>query len=173
MTFSDRLTLHLGNREVQVRHGDRAVTPGDAFLYLPAERIVVAGDLLVNPVSFALSVYPSGWLKTLEQIDALDVRTIVPGHGAPLHDKVLLHATMTAMRRMLDQGKSAKANGFDVHQARDAVLPHLSDVMQIITHGDAALEAAFRTQFVDWFMHRVYDELNGPLTDEIAPIPPS
>ncbi len=60
-----------------------------------------------------------------------------------------------------------------MHQARDAVLPHLSDVMQIITHGDAALEAAFRTQFVDWFMHRVYDELNGPLTDEIAPIPPS
>ena len=26
---------------------------------------------------------------------------------------------------------------------------------------------------VDWFLHRVYDELNGPLSDAIAAIPPS
>jgi len=38
---------------------DRAVTPGDTFLYLPRERIVIAGDLLVNPISFALSSYPT------------------------------------------------------------------------------------------------------------------
>jgi len=25
---------------------------------------------------------------------------------------------------------------------------------------------------VDWFLHRVYDELAGPLTDAVAPIPP-
>jgi hypothetical protein len=31
---------------------------------------------------------------------------------------------------------------------------------------------AFRTYLVDWYLHRVYDELNGPLTDAIAAIPP-
>lgn len=173
VTFTDRLTIQLGDREVQVRHEDRAVTPGDAFLYLPKEKIVVTGDLLVNPISFALSSYPSGWLKTLERIDALDARVIVPGHGAPLQDKALLHETMAAMRKMIEEGKSAKANGLDVHQARDAVLPLLAGEMKAITHGDAGLEPAFRTQFVDWFMHRVYDELNGPLSDAIAPIPQS
>jgi hypothetical protein len=25
---------------------------------------------------------------------------------------------------------------------------------------------------VDWFLHRVYDEIDGKLTDAIAPIPP-
>jgi len=30
---------------------------------------------------------------------------------------------------------------------------------------------AFRGQLVEWFMHRVYEELSGPLTDAIAPIP--
>jgi hypothetical protein len=30
---------------------------------------------------------------------------------------------------------------------------------------------AFEIQLVDWFLHRVYDELNGPLTDAIASIP--
>ena len=42
----------------------------------------------MNPVSFALSGYPTGWLRTLEKIDALDAAVLVPGHGAPLRDKV-------------------------------------------------------------------------------------
>ncbi|HTI36559.1 MAG TPA: hypothetical protein VL484_03280 [Vicinamibacterales bacterium] len=29
----------------------------------------------------------------------------------------------------------------------------------------------FQIYLVDGYMHRVYDELNGPLTDAIAPIP--
>lgn len=31
-TFTDRMTLTLGEREIQVLHYDRAVTPGDAFI---------------------------------------------------------------------------------------------------------------------------------------------
>jgi hypothetical protein len=27
-------------------------------------------------------------------------------------------------------------------------------------------------QLVDWYLHRVYEELDGPLTDAIAAIPP-
>ena len=36
----------------------------------------------------------------------------------------------------------------------------------------ALLLLTVATYFVDWYMHRVYDELSGPLTDRIAPIPP-
>src|SRR6185295_13217575 len=101
VTFSDRLTLHLGDREIQILHYDRAVTPGDTFLYLPNEKILVTGDLLVNPISFALSCYPTEWLHTLERLDALDAKTIVTGHGEPFHDKDLLHATMDVFRELL------------------------------------------------------------------------
>src|SRR5215467_1554736 len=62
VTYSDRLTLHLGGREIQLLHYDRAVTPGDTLVFLPAQRILFSGDLLVNPISFALSSYPTGWL---------------------------------------------------------------------------------------------------------------
>jgi glyoxylase-like metal-dependent hydrolase (beta-lactamase superfamily II) len=37
LTFSDRLTLYLGGREIQLWHAGRAVTPGDTFVYLPKE----------------------------------------------------------------------------------------------------------------------------------------
>lgn len=173
VTFSDRLTIRLGEREIQVRHADRAVTPGDAFLYLPAEKVVITGDLLVNPVSFALSCYPSGWLRTLEAIDALDAAVIVPGHGAPLHDKALLHATMDVFRVLLREGRAARDRGLAVDDARTAIMPQLRDPMLRITGGDARTSSAFEIQLVDWYLHRVYDELAGPLTNAIAPIPRS
>ena len=98
VTFSDRLTIEMGGRHIEVLHYERAVTPGDAFVYLPDEKLLLIGDLIVNPITFALSGYPTEWLRTLEKIDALDVSTIVTGHGAPLHDKTLLHATMDVFR---------------------------------------------------------------------------
>jgi cyclase len=172
VTYQDHLTLHLGEREVQLLHYDRAVTPGDTFLYLPAEKIVITGDLLVNPIAFALSSYPTGWLRTLERIDALDAAVIVPGHGEPQRDKALLHAHMTVMRELLRIGKDARARGLDPDRAKEEALPLLHDAMISMTKDDPKLNEQFRIYLVDWFLHRVYDELNGPLSDAIAPIPP-
>jgi cyclase len=171
VTFTDRLTLHFGGREVRVLHYDRAVTPGDAFLYLPKERILVTGDLLVNPISFALSCYPTGWLHTLEKIDALDAAVIVPGHGDVLRDRELLHATITVFRELLRQGREAKAKGVDVDLAREAIMPTLQAPLMTITRGDPKLRDAFSVQLVDWYLHRVYEELDGPLSNAIGAIP--
>jgi cyclase len=173
VTFTSTLDLHLCDRHVQVRHIDRAVTPGDAFLVLPEEHIVISGDLIVNPIPFALSVYPTGWLKTLEAIDAIDASVIVPGHGTPLRDENLLHATMDVFRILLREGKAAKEKGLDVDVAKDAIMPLLASAKSAITHDDPALEGQFKIYVVDWYLHRVYDELSGPLTNEIAPIPKS
>jgi glyoxylase-like metal-dependent hydrolase (beta-lactamase superfamily II) len=172
VTFSDRLEIHMGERRIQVLHYDRAVTPGDAFVYLPDEKILITGDLLINPISFALSCYPTEWLRTLEKIDAMDASVIVPGHGDPLRDKQLLHATMDVFRELLRRGREAKGSGMDPDQARAAIMPELHDLMVKITRDDPGLNQAFAVQLVDWYLHRVYDELNGPLSDAIAPIPP-
>lgn len=171
-TYTDKLTLRLGDREIQVRHHDRAVTPGDTFLYLPKEKIVITGDLLVNPVSFALSSYPTGWIKTLEYIDSLDTAIIVPGHGEPLRDESLLKATLAVFKELMQRGADAKARGLDPDAARAEIMPQIKELMVAITGDVPAVNRAFETQLVDWFLHRVYDELNGPLSDAIAPIPP-
>jgi glyoxylase-like metal-dependent hydrolase (beta-lactamase superfamily II) len=118
-----------------------------------------------------LSSYPTGWLRTLEKIDALDAAILVPGHGEPLRDKILLRATMAVMRELLKAGKDAKARGLDPDQAREEVLPRLGDLMTTITRSDPKAAEQFRIYFVDWYLHRVYDELNGPLTDAISAIP--
>jgi len=172
LTYANALTLHLGDREIHVLHRDRAVTPGDSFLYLPNEKIVITGDLLVNPISFALSSYPTGWLRTLEYIDGLDATMIVPGHGEPLPDKKLLRATMGVFRELMKQGAAARVRGLDPDAARTEIMPSLRELRTQITGDVPAANSAFEIQLVDWFLHRVYDELAGPLTDAIAPIPP-
>jgi glyoxylase-like metal-dependent hydrolase (beta-lactamase superfamily II) len=170
-TFADSLVVRLGGREIRILHHDRAVTPGDAFLYLPDAGIVVSGDLLVNPVSFALSSYPTGWLRTLERIRALQPTLIVPGHGEPLHDLALLDAHISLFQVLLREGRVAFEHGLDVDAARDSILAAAPELAEPFTHGDPNLVGQFRLYLVDWCLHRVWDELRGPMTDDIAPIP--
>ena len=172
MTFTDRLDLALGERQVQILNFGRAVTPGDAVLYLPKERVAAVGDMIVNPITFALSSFPSEWLRALERLDALPVDVMVTGHGDPLRDRTLLHATMDVFRVLLKEGKAARDRGLDADTAREAIMPTLQPLMLKIAGDNPGRQAAFRTQLVDWYLHRVYDELAGPLSDAIAPIPP-
>src|SRR3954469_441248 len=173
VTFSDRLTIEMGERHIEVLHYERAVTPGDTFVYLPNEKILLLGDLIVNPITFALSGYPTEWLRTLEKIDTLDATTMVTGHGAPVHDRTLLRTTMELFRVLLREGKAAKARGLSADPAKDEIFPVLRPLMITLTGDDPAQNNAFKQQLVDWYLHRVYEELDGPLSDEIAPIPPS
>ena len=171
LTFTDQLDLHMGERLIQVRDVDRAVTPGDAFLYLPNEKVLITGDLLVNPVTFALSCYPAGWLRTLERLETLEASIIVPGHGAPLNDKQLLHDTEEVLRILIREGTAARKRGVDVDDAKTSILASIAGPMGRITKGDPAVTQAFTVQLVDWCLHRVYEEPDGPLSDAIAPIP--
>ena len=173
VTFSDRFTIEMGERHIEVLNYGRGVTPGDTFVYLPKEKVLLLGDLIVNPITFALSGFPTEWLRVLERVDALDATTIVTGHGAPLHDKTLLHATMGVFRVLLKEGKAAKAKGLDPDQAKEQIFPALHDLMVTITGDKPALNGAFKSQLVDWYLHRVYEELDGPLTDAISKIPAS
>lgn len=173
LTFSDRLTLDMGDRHIEVLNFGRGVTPGDTLVYLPREKVLLLGDLIVNPITFALSGYPTEWLKVLERVDALDATTIVTGHGPALRDRQLLHATMDVFRVLLREGKAAKARGQTPDQAKDAIMPSLRELMVQITGDDAGRNGAFKQQLVDWYLHRVFEELDGPLSDAIGPIPQS
>ena len=82
-----------------------------------------------------------------------------------------MHATMDVMRMLLKEGKAAKEKGLDPDQAKAAILPGLEPLMQKTTRGDVALKDQFELYLVDWYLHRVYDELAGPLGDAIASPP--
>jgi glyoxylase-like metal-dependent hydrolase (beta-lactamase superfamily II) len=90
-TFDQEVSIDLGGRVVQVMHLGRGNTAGDAIVYLPAEKIVVTGDLLTHPVPYLGGGYPTEMPTTLRALARLDATTIVPGHGEILRDFRFLH----------------------------------------------------------------------------------
>jgi len=103
LVFTDKLDIDLGHREVQVKYLGRGNTAGDAIVYLPKEKILVAGDLLVNPIPFTYDGYPTEWAQTLRRMADLDATTIVPGHGSVMHDKIYLNLVADLMQNAVDQ----------------------------------------------------------------------
>ena len=45
VTLNERLTLHLGGREIRIMFLGRGHTGGDVVVYLPKERVIATGDL--------------------------------------------------------------------------------------------------------------------------------
>lgn len=103
LTFDHDFTIDLGNREVQVKFLGRGNTPGDAIAYLPKEKIVVAGDLVVYPIPYIYDGYPSEWSQTLQNLSQLDADTIVSGHGPVMHDKAYILLMRDLLRSAVDQ----------------------------------------------------------------------
>lgn len=86
-TFSDRLDLKIGNKEVQLLEVGPAHTKGDTLVYVPSDRVIYTGDILFiggTPIIWAGPV--KNWIKACDLIVDLDVDVIVPGHG-PITDK--------------------------------------------------------------------------------------
>lgn len=81
LTFDSEMRLDLGNREVRIMHLGRGNTAGDAIIFLPKEKIVMTGDLVVHPVPYMFGGYPSAFGGTLRRLDQLDFETMIPGHG--------------------------------------------------------------------------------------------
>jgi glyoxylase-like metal-dependent hydrolase (beta-lactamase superfamily II) len=107
LTFEDELTVDLGNRVVQIRHTGIGDTRGDAWAYLPKERILVAGDVLVAPVPYFFAGYPEGLARTLHRLAELDVQAIVPGHGDVMHDKTYLRSVLEMIETIVGQVNAA------------------------------------------------------------------
>jgi len=87
MTLSDSMTLHRGAREIRLLFLGKGHTGGDVVVYLPAEKILITGDLLLESVPFMGDAFPSEWIDTLDQLKALDFDIVVPGHGRPFSDR--------------------------------------------------------------------------------------
>ena len=146
LTFTDKIDIDLGNREVQVKYLGRGNTAGDAIVYLPKEKIIVAGDLLVEPLPYPYDGYPSEWVETLHKMAELDATTIVPGHGAVMHDKTYLNLVADLMQSAVDQvrawiRKVGFPGGHTVDEVKGSV--DLKPFRQKFAGDDKDMQAAF------------------------------
>ncbi|MBO6504535.1 MAG: MBL fold metallo-hydrolase [Kordiimonadaceae bacterium] len=81
LTFDEKLTIRSGARRIELLYLGDGNTAGDIVMWLPEEKIVATGDIVVHPVPYAFNMPPKKWGATLRRIQGLGYETLVPGHG--------------------------------------------------------------------------------------------
>jgi glyoxylase-like metal-dependent hydrolase (beta-lactamase superfamily II) len=157
VTVEDRLTLPGKGPTVEIRHLGKGHTAADLVVWLPTERIVVTGDLVVWPVPLVgdPQSHIGAWSDTLKTISSLRPVTIVPGHGPVLADDEYLRTLSAMFGSIRQQAAAAVQRGESIQQARKTInldefrdkLAGQSDVRKLLFSNyvaQPAVAAAFR-----------------------------
>jgi glyoxylase-like metal-dependent hydrolase (beta-lactamase superfamily II) len=120
-TFSNQLLLDDPERPVRLMYLGRANTEGDAIAWLPRQRILITGDIVVAPIPFGFGSYPEDWIRVLERLKALDFALLVPGHGEPMTDAVYLDRMIGTIRDVRAQVGPLARQGLSLEEVRQRV----------------------------------------------------
>ena len=116
-TFDGELTLRVGSRELRLIEVGPAHTAGDVLVYLPAERVVFTGDIVFaggTPIVWAGPI--RNWIAACDRIAALDVATVVPGHG-PIGDLAQVRAMRDYLAYVEAEAAARHASGMSLEDA--------------------------------------------------------
>jgi len=77
--------LTLEGEQFPITGGVQGDGPGNSFVYIPSLKAVVAGDTVFDQVYFGVPKDKAreAWMKTLDQISALQPAIVIPGHEGP------------------------------------------------------------------------------------------
>ena len=108
-TFSDAMTVYLGNRKVEIKQIGRAHTAGDSVIWLPDAQTMFTGDIVeYNSACYCGDGHFGDWGGTLDAVRAYDPQFIAPGRGD------FVDSTYLPVQKVAAKGGSLK-------DARDAV----------------------------------------------------
>jgi glyoxylase-like metal-dependent hydrolase (beta-lactamase superfamily II) len=159
ITFSDKLDLPDAVAPVEVMFLGKAHTDGDAVVWLPQQKVVVTGDVVVLPYPFGTDSYPQSWLAVLHRIESIGFTVLVPGHGEVQHDHRYLDKLIALIEDVQSQVDPAARQG-----------KTLDDISKKVDFGNEYanfagdshwLHNAFKVNFLDPMVKNAYLEVRG------------
>jgi cyclase len=155
-TFSERLTLYLGGKEIQIIYLGKAHSLADTIIYVPEDRIVYMGETFYSDeFPYISEGYSLNWLRAIETAEALKADIYVPGHGflpKNLKDtRAGLHNHWQMLKDVREAVQKQVARGSSENEAASAIdLPQFKKFKGY----ERALEIAVR---------RIYRELTAKI----------
>lgn len=159
VTFERKMTLRRGARTIELLflgHGD---TPQDVVVYLPEDKVVCAGDMVVHPFPYGFSERPLEWLGTLGKLSELDFQHLIPGHGEVQQGRAYLRSVMGLLRSVQEQVGAGVAAGLDLEGVRGKV--DLSAFERQFAGDDPVLRYFFRDYFSTPNVERTFRQLTA------------
>src|SRR5262245_16177096 len=121
VTLQTRMTLYRGSREIQLLFFGRGHTGGDVVVFLPKEKVLCTGDLLVAGLAFMGDGYVDEWATTLESLKGLAFESVIPGHGEPSTGKAKIDQFQAYLRDLWSQVAAPKKQGVPAEEAAKKV----------------------------------------------------
>lgn len=140
-TFGDRMTVFDGAREFDLLGYYHGNTRNDAVIFLPGEKIVITGDILVFPVPYTPPDHLAEWISALRSIKALGATRIVPGHGPVMTDYKYLDLLVETLETITAQVQRAADAKLDRAAAKGKV--DVTKFRALFAHSDPVLEDDF------------------------------
>ncbi len=119
ITVSERATIHIGGKTVEIHKVGPAHTNGDVVVLFPDYRVLATGDIFANGPGTSAQLVDHGgggsakeWPKAVEAALELDFDTVVPGHGRistradleAYHERTIRFSQV--LTELVSQGKS-------------------------------------------------------------------
>lgn len=165
--IDDAVEIDLGRRKALLLYAGLGNTGGDIALYLPKEKVLATGDIVVAPVPYGFGAYPREWARVVRQLASLPAAAIIPGHGAILSDAGYLEDLAALLESAADQAQAAaaseKAPAFDFSALRER-----------FTGGDPVKARLFDIYFNQPIASAAFNEARGeseknePLDGDVA-----
>lgn len=135
VTLDERMTLWRGDREIRLMYLGRGHTGGDIVVYLPKEKVLCTGDLLVNQIANLIDGFVDVWPDTLEKLKPIDFTDVIPGHGDPFKGKERIDWFQAYLRDLWKQstalhGKNVSAADAAKQVDMSAHKAHYSSITQ-------------------------------------------
>jgi len=141
LVIGERSTLELAGLGLSIGVERQAVTAGDVWVYEPSSQVLAAGDLVTLPAPLFDTACPERWRTALGDLDRVDFRMLVPGHGAPMH-----RAEFKTYRNAFDHLLACGAS----KEAKQACIDGwMRDARKLIPAADEALARSLLDYYID------------------------
>ncbi|MFT5206374.1 MAG: glyoxylase-like metal-dependent hydrolase (beta-lactamase superfamily II) [Candidatus Omnitrophota bacterium] len=120
-TFNNEMEIDLGDMPLRLFFAGRAESDDATAVHVPKENVVIAGDTVMTgsfPI-FGQPVWDEGlegtgqWLKTIETIQKLNPKHIIPGHG-PLAYTPQVNALIKIQNYFIDEVRGLLQKGYEL-----------------------------------------------------------
>ena len=85
VTFTDRMTIELGGKKVELIYPGKCHSDNSIIIYFPYEKTVFAVDFVSVdrlPYRDLNDSYVPDWIEALKRVEAIDFEILAPGHGS-------------------------------------------------------------------------------------------
>jgi len=166
-TIDDSLVIESGGRRIELLYLGHGNTEGDLVMWLPDEKIVATGDLVVRPTPYAFNMPPRAWAATLKNLNALGYDTLVPGHGDVQRDTNYVDLLIETATGIADQRDAMLADGVAPGEIEAAL--DFSAYRKRLTGGDEYVETFYDSWFEGPLRRAAVKELSGEPMVVIGP----